>query len=59
MRRFEGLADLRPGTLRNPVATVGVFFLNGEQREIGLGKVEFHFIDRIRKTPRAEAPRER
>jgi murein DD-endopeptidase MepM/ murein hydrolase activator NlpD len=41
------------------VATVGVFFLNGEQREIGLGKVEFHFIDRIRKTPRAEAPRER
>ncbi|MGH7288853.1 MAG: M23 family metallopeptidase [Myxococcota bacterium] len=31
------------------LAAVGVFFLNGEQREVGLGKVEFRLIDRIRK----------
>lgn len=31
------------------LAAVGVFFLNGEQREVGLGKVEFRLTDRIRK----------
>jgi hypothetical protein len=32
--------------------TVGVFFLNGKDREIGLGKVEFRLTDRQpQKTP--------
>jgi murein DD-endopeptidase MepM/ murein hydrolase activator NlpD len=31
------------------LAAVGVFFLNGEQREVGLGKVEFRLTDRSRK----------
>jgi murein DD-endopeptidase MepM/ murein hydrolase activator NlpD len=31
------------------LAAVGIFFLNGEAREIGLGKVEFRITDRIPK----------
>jgi murein DD-endopeptidase MepM/ murein hydrolase activator NlpD len=30
------------------VASVGVFFLNGDEREIGLGQIEFQLTDRLR-----------
>jgi hypothetical protein len=44
---FRPMKDFPPDwDLDLDLAAVGVFFLNGEQGEIGLGKVEFRLTDR-------------